>query len=179
MKLTYENIFLGAAVSKGEQRLTVYKINQKTFYAGNMDFEVFFGRYEKSPKGTTFKDFVAANKAELLSYEGFDITEEEIERGKTIGKKIDKNEKKFLSVHGERLIKEVFDTKYKKGRSFNYPLYDGSTEFHIVVANDDGKILFNMDNEYILFSVNTKKYFKIENVFAGTLKTETIPWNEV
>ena len=180
MKLTYDNIFLRAKVSNNIKNLIVYKINQKTFYAGEMDYEVFFNRYDKSLKGTTFKDFAAANKAGPFSYEDFNITEEEVNKGKTEGiKKITKEEKRLLSVKSEKLIKDIYDTKFKKSKNYKYPLYDGSTEFHIVVANDDEKVLFNMDNDYILFNIKTKKYKKIENTFIGTLKENNIPWNEV
>ena len=78
MKLTYENIFLGAVISKNDEKLIVYKINQKTFYAGKIDYDVFHNRYKMSKKGTTFKDFAATNKAGPFSYEGFEITEEEV-----------------------------------------------------------------------------------------------------
>lgn len=178
MNLTFDNIFLGAEVYQGTKKLIVYKINQKTFYAGEMDFEVFFNRYKIS-KGTTFKDFVASVKADLYSYEGFTITEIEVEKGKKIGvKKIDKDDKKFLSPKAEKTLKDIIETRVKKGRNCNYPLYDGNKEFHIVVAREDGKILLNMDDEYILFNVETRKYYKIENVFEGKLKEDNIPFDK-
>ncbi|OQB40553.1 MAG: hypothetical protein BWY04_01308 [candidate division CPR1 bacterium ADurb.Bin160] len=180
MKLTYENIFLGAVISKNDEKLIVYKINQKTFYAGKIDYDVFHNRYKMSKKGTTFKDFAATNKAGPFSYEGFEITEEEVNKGKTEGvKKISKEEKKILSAKTEKLIKDIYDFKFKRGKGYRYPIYDGSTELHLVVANVEDKVLFNMNNEYILFNVKTKKYKKLESVFIGTLKEKNIPWNEV
>lgn len=178
MKLTYENIFLSAEATFEGKNMFVYKINAKSFYAGTMPFEIFMDKYEKKPKSIVFKDFCTHNTAKQYTYEGFDISEEEVEKGKKIGiKKKDKDEKRYLSLKAEKLLRDVYTDKYKKGKSYQHPLYDDKTEFHVVEAHPDNKILLNIDNNYILFNMISKKYLFLEDVFKKELNSKNIPWD--
>ena len=132
MKLTYENIFLGAVVTKNNKNLIVYKINQKTFYAGEMNYEVFFNRYDKSIKGTTFKDFAAASKAGPFSYEDFNIVGKDgsvTRYEETItspeyeidNKELFKNAKEELSYEGFIVFKYIVGREWEIGRRRAFP----------------------------------------------------------
>lgn len=177
MNLTFENIFLGAKVSLEKIDLFIYKINIKTFYAGVLDYEVFLEKYENKSKEFTFKDFCKNIKAKQYDYAGFTIADAEVEKGKKIGsKKKNKDEKRYLSVKGEKILRDACE-KYKKGKSFNYPMYDDKTEFHILIVHPDGKALINIEDNYYLYNLVSKKFFFIEDVYKGILNENNIPWD--
>ena len=182
IKFTSDIAFLGCSIieEKTKKSYFVYKINAKTFYAGEMSYDQFISRFKVSQKGTTFKEFAAGVKAKSFSYEGFSISEAEVERGKKVGiKKEPKKEKKMLSTRGESAIRDAYILRYKKGKGCKYPMYDGTMEFHIVAAHPENKVLLNVEGQYVLYGLESKKFFVVEDVCSGKLTMATIPWGNV
>ena len=78
MKASAENVFVGATLTKGDEKYVVIKVNAKSMYvAKGITIDDYNRMYSLKPKGTTFKDFCEKNNIEMVKFGGFEIEESE------------------------------------------------------------------------------------------------------
>lgn len=176
MKFTYDNAFQGAKITKGEAILYVYKVNTKSFYAGNITFPQFEERYENRPSKQTFKEFCKQNDFKMLNYGDYEISDEE-EKKKAYSipssshDSIGKAEKLVIS-------KVVSEYEKKKKEVYCITIDVGKTTMRILKKNGSS-VLLNIDKNYYLYNMETSKTIKLGTIYDVTFTESTIPWENV
>ena len=164
MKLTKENIFIGAKVShqtEGEN-LYVYKVNDKSFYAGSKTLEEveYYNRVNPDSKTKIYSTFSSLMKAvggKQYTYDGFEINKEEAKRKETEEKiaQIKKEQKKYLTPSGEKLLKNLFKIKESGKGSWSHSNYVSKVQIILLEANSEGKCVVRVGSDVIFYDVKT------------------------
>lgn len=176
MKFTYDNAFQGAKITNGKTILYVYKVNAKSFYAGEITFPQFEERYENRPFKQTFKDLCKQNNFNMLSYGDYEISEEEAKK---------KSSSITLKSHdsigkAEKLVISKIISEYEKKKKEIYciTIDVGKTTMRILKKNGSS-VLLNINGDYYLYNIETSKTIKLGTVYDVTFTESTIPWENV
>ena len=164
LKLTSENAFLGAKVSKGKEVFYVVKINEKTIYASND--EDFLSFWEHKGKGITWKNFCEGHGGKSYKYEGFTINKEESEKKQKVEaqEEIQKTQKNYLKGQVKAKVQEAWKRflikKAKgKGKSYTGPIEGGDVRVNVVSGSVEAKaFLLNISGKYVFYFVEDDVY---------------------
>jgi len=174
LKVTCENIFVGARISKDGKFFSVVKVNQKSFYAADFSYDEYLEKWDVKSKGVTFKEFCKVWDIKSYKYTDlFEITEEEFGRKDKIQTSCDTYK---LDYRTKKSIVEQVDNAKKKGRVKLLQFDVGQKTIRILEVKDENLFL-NIDGDYVLFSLSTKESIKVGTVFD--YKEKEIPWNKL
>src|SRR5574344_1296267 len=180
MKLDSDKAFISAKIEdKNRKVLYIYKVNAKSFYAGEKTYPVYEQLYNERPPKQTFKNFCEAHGIKQDSYaDGFEIAEEELKKKEDAPKAVKKAS--ALIGKAEKLVIQKVLEQYskKKKKVFCLTLEVGKTTLRIVVQNGNS-LLLNIDDVYYLYNTETEKTEKLGDVFSTDLREETVPWERV
>ena len=176
MKLTSENAFVGASITGSDGvKLTVYKVNEKSFYAGVYPLEQYKEMFKNRDRGATFKMFCTKNNINMYSYDGWEIEEAEASKKEMA----DATVKAHVALKPEirKAIKAYFDECISKGESLRLSAiwYRGDV-IRIIVSNKESLVL-SIDGARYLYHVPTEETVLLEEEEA--LTEATIPWEKL
>lgn len=178
-KLSFENAFLGAKITKDKKEYYIYKINQKTFYFGALRYEVIKSRWENKTPDLTWKLLMSSVEGKTSDYEGFFLADEQ-DAEITIKKASEeKKEKKYLSKYAEIEIFKLFERFKKDKGSWRHQTEVSKEIFTIIAAKKEGIVLLSVDGNFVFFNLNTKKYTYWRPIQMNKNRTKEIPWPEV
>ena len=178
VKVTQDNVFLGAAIFRGKDKFHVYKVNAKTLYIGKEEEKVIAQKWENRPVGMKWIKFMDKQKAEKVSYDGLMISS--AEAGKKAGflaiKEARESMKDWLGKKGRALVKELFEVSRdqvttirgkkvvkKKGKSIQFIRNDvGKNKIYIIKMRKDGHILLRLNDAYLFYDINTEVYTRFD-----------------
>lgn len=177
MVFTSENAFLGAKISKGKETLYVYKVNGKSFYAGSITYPQFEERYSNRPAKQTFKDFCSQNGFKMLTYDGFEISEDEVKRKESAPAK---QKKSVVIGKAERLvIQKVLADFAKKKKDVRLLSFDVGKRTMRILCGKGPNLLLNIDGKYYLYNTETEKTAELGLVYDVSFSESTVPWEQV
>jgi len=178
MKVAPENIFPGARIKSGEITLTVVKVNQKTFYASEMNYAEFVEKFNSRLKGTTFLSFCKAYGIKSYKYtENFEIEENEFNR-KTIAEENTKDIYKLESWERADII-SMIDYFQKKEKSIRLFQFSSRSKLIRFLEQRENSYLLNIEGDYVLLSIDTNECIKIATVQDYCDKFKSVPWEKL
>lgn len=158
IKANSTNIFPGAIVFKGSEQLIVYKVNDKSFYAGKIPYQEFNNKINDSK--LTFTAFAKTNGVTKFEYGVIQVSEEEVNRkaGFIKMQEMVASQKKYLDKLGEKDIQEKFN-RFLKNKSYKYPSFIALKQIVVVAFNKDTKIaLLHINEDWTFYDLTTKIY---------------------
>lgn len=179
MKLDNKNIFLGAKVSTKGTFLYVYKVNAKSFYAGDKSFPQFEELYSNRPSKQTFKDFCKQNHFLMYEYTDFDITEEELKKKIDAPVKASKSKSSLIGKAEKLVINKILADYTRKKKSIYCLTIDVGRKTLFILKKDSNKLLINIDGTYILYNTETEKTVELGSVYDINFTENTVPWEKV
>lgn len=178
MKLTKDNAFVGARVThrtEGEN-LYVYKVNDKSFYAGPKTPEE-VEEYNKPSLDSkakiysTFSKLMKVVGGKQYQYKDFDIDENEAERKEKKEKidKLKKEQKKYLSPSAEKLVKKLYKISQSGKGSWGHSNFVNKTHIVLISVNNEGKCVVRSGSDVIFYHVETgiQRLFDYEKDKSG------------
>lgn len=147
MNLTKDNAFVGAKVShqtEGEN-LYVYKVNDKSFYAGAMPWEK-VEEFNDSGDYSTFSKLMEAVNGKQYQYKDFILVEDKI---------VAKNQRQYLTEPVENLIKELYDIKQSGKGSWDHSSFVNKVHVILIASNNDGKCVVRSGNDVVFYDIKT------------------------
>lgn len=175
MNISYDNIFVGCSITKGENKYTVIKKNQKSFYASEMPYSEFVDKWNNR-MGATFTAFCKAYDIKSYKYtDGFQIEENEFNR-KELAESNIKNDYKLESWEKKGISDELEYLKRKKRNPILYQ-FDCKKKMIRFLGMNGNSFLINIDGDYILYSLNTGECIKISTVYDYNYSS--IPWEKL
>lgn len=179
VKASAENVFVGAVVSKGEEKYLVIKVNSKSMYiAKDITLEDYNRIWDMRPKGETFKTFCEKHGYEMVKYDAYQVEENEAAK-KNVIEETKKASNDASSVFGKTekaILTELL--KYKKlHRLAN--IDTGNGVMRVLERKDDDKFFINVNKEYVLYNRTLDAVCDICSVFDYHEKYETVPWEKI
>lgn len=176
MKLTSENAFVGASITGSDGvKLIVYKVNEKSFYAGVYPLEQYKEMLKNKDRGATFKMFCTKNSINMYSYDGWEIDETEASKKEIAVATV----KSHIALKPEirKAIKAYFEECTKKGESLRLSAiwYRGDI-IRILVSNGESLVI-SIDGARYLYHVPSEETILLEEDEAPT--EATIPWEKL
>ena len=176
MKLTSENAFVGASITGSDGvKLIVYKVNEKSFYAGVYPLEQYKEMFKNRDRGATFKMFCTKNNINMYSYDGWEIDEAEASKKEIAAATV----KSHVSLKPEirKAIKDYYEECMKKGESLRLSAiwYRGDV-IRIIVSNKDSLVL-SIDGIRYLYHVPSEETITLGDDEA--LTEATVPWEKL
>lgn len=179
MKIAPENIFPGARIRLGEQFFYVIKVNAKSFYASTETYQNFIEGFNKKPKGMTFTAYCKLNDIKSYKYtENFEIEENEFSR-KAITVENSKNIYKLEKIEKSLIIERINFLKKKKRKIRLSPIFEAGKKRVFILEEKENSFLANIDDDYVLFSLDTDEWIKISTVYDFKEKFKTVPWEKL
>ncbi len=164
VKCTEDNVFVGAIVLKGDEKLYVYKVNAKSLYIGKEKEKNISARWENRTKGMKWVDFMKHYAGEKSTYDSLLISSEEVNKkaGFIKIKEARESMKDWLGASGKKIVKQIY-IDYKKGKKVSYFQREfGRHKLFLMGINKDGHILFRLDQAYLFFDVYTEVYTRFD-----------------
>lgn len=179
MKVAPENIFPGARIKLGEEILYVIKVNSKSFYASKETYQEFTEGFNRKPKGVTFVAYCKQNNVKSYSYsEGFEIDEGEVGR-KIVAVENSKNSYEIEKFEKGFIIERISSLRKKKQSVRLSPMFNIGSKRVFFLEENGNNFLANIDDNYILFSLETDEWIKISTVHDFKEKFDHIPWEKL
>lgn len=171
MKVSKENVFIGAQVEKDGRKMTVIKANEKSFYLAPTPIENYRLLWKTRPDKETFRDFCKRNSFPMESYSGWEIPEAEAERGRVQ----EISEKSGYSLSAA--VKKEIEEEEKKGKIrllVTFPTENGVAR--ILQKNGEDKYLLNCDGDYVLYNRTKSLSLKIGDAVHSV---KAVDWRRV
>ena len=177
VKVTQDNVFLGASIFRGKDKFYVYKVNAKTLYIGKTEEKVIAQKWENKPVGQKWIKFMEKQKGEKASYDGLTISTAEADKkaGFLAIKEARESMKNWLGKAGQKKVKELFEIsrdkkirvgkkiKTTKGKSVQFLRNDvGKNKIYIIKIRKDGHILLRLNDAYLFYDINTEVYTRFD-----------------
>lgn len=179
MRVAPENIFPGARIRLGEENYFVIKVNAKSFYASKITYLEFVEKYNSRAKGVTFTAFCKANNIKSYKYtEPFEIEENEFSR-KLIAKQNAETSYKLEKFEKNFIIEAINYRKKKKRPVKLMPVFQAGNKRVFVLEEKENSYLANIDNDYVLFCLDTDEWIKISTAYDYHDKYKQIPWERL
>lgn len=175
MKLTNENAFVGAKVTYNGKQMTVIKVNAKSFYATEMTLSEFNEKYDNRLVGATFVAF--CKSMDIFSYkysDNFEIDEKEISRKKIAEINAKQSAYTINSIERKGIENTIKDFAKKKRNLKLYQFTPQKRLIRFLEIRDENNFLLNIDNDYVLYSIETQESIKISTVYDYNYKE--VPW---
>ena len=179
MRVAPENIFPGARIKLGENDYFVIKVNAKSFYASKNTYQEFVEGFNKRLKNVTFTAYCKQHNIKSYKYvEPFEIEENEFNR-KAVAVENSKNTYE-LDKHEKAGIVDYINFLRKKKRSVRLSslLTIGNKKIFFLEEKNDC-FLVNINDDYIMFSLETDEWIKISTVYDFKEKFDHIPWEKL
>ena len=179
MKANADNVFVGAILTKGNEKFLAVKVNAKSMYiAKGMTLDEYNRIYSLKPKGMTFKDFCKANEIEMVKFEDFEIEEGEAAK-KAIVEETKSSAKSVTSAFGKAekaVLTELL--KYNKiQRLANISV--GDNIMRVMENKEDNRFLLNVNNNYILWNKELDASYFVCRVLDYKPGETKIPWDKI
>lgn len=174
MHVTNENIFVGARISQQDKTFSVIKVNAKSFYATSMSYDEYLDKWDSKFKGVTFKEFCKVWEINSYKYtDSFEITEDELKRKNTVSS----SSSYKLDYRVKRTIETEITNRKKRRKRVRFLQFESGSKTIRVIEENGNNYLLNIDNDYVLFSLDTKDCIKLCSVFE--YNEEKIPWEKL
>lgn len=178
MKASAENVFVGATLTKDNEKYVAIKVNAKSMYvAKGITIDDYNRMYSLKPKGTTFKDFCEKNNIEMVKFDGFEIEESEACKKAVIeeSKKASNN----VSAFG-KAEKAVLSDLLRYNKLHRLQTYGvGDTVMRVMENKDDNRFLLNVNNDYILYNKELDTSYFVCNIFDYKPGETIFPWEKI
>ena len=180
MKASAENVFVGAILTKDNEKFLAVKVNAKSMYvAKGITLEEYNRRYSLKAKGVTFKDFCKANNIEMVKFDGFEI--EETEAAKKAIVEESKSAKNNVSAFGKAekmVLTELL--KYNKLQKYaNIGVGDTVMRVMENKDNDRNRFLINVNNDYILWNKELDSSVFVCHLLDYKPGETIFPWEKI
>jgi hypothetical protein len=169
--LNKDNARLGAKITKNGKSFFIYKINDKSFYAGEETYPVIISKWENRVSGTTWKIFMEQNGGKQEEYKDFIL-----EKNPDVAYEAKRTKQKNpISATAEREVRKLYQRFLDdKGKSYRHIVEMGKEVFKIVEANKEKQVLLSVDGNFVFFDMEQDKYTKWREVSFGG--QSEIPW---
>lgn len=175
MKVAPINIFPGARIKLGNNYFTVIKVNAKSFYCTEMSFSDFMDKWNNRAKGVTFTSLCKYYDIKSHKYtEPFEIEENEFNR-KDLAETNNSQAYKLKEWEMKDLLDTISSFKKKKRDLRLYQFESRKSLIRILEIKNDSYLL-NINDDYVLISLNTGECIKISTVYDFKDKYDHVPW---
>lgn len=175
MRVAPNNIFPGARIRLGDNYFTVIKVNAKSFYCAEMSYSDYLDKWNNRAKGVTFTALCKYYDIKSHKYaESFEIEENEFNR-KDLAEA--NNSQSYKLKEWE--LKDLLDTISlfkKKKREIRLYQFESRKSLIRILEVKNNSYLLNVNNDYILISLDTGECIKISTVYDFKNKYDHIPW---
>jgi hypothetical protein len=153
IKLTAENVFVGAVVRHKEKTLNIYKVNKTTFWAGFPETQKVLDAWKAKDKELTWLKLMEQIEAKKLEFDDALLDEASISKKNCFIKKARKTVGSF-----DVCCRAEFAKLYKlflKDKSYRFPTACRcGKEFHAVKADKNENLLV-ISSDYSYYNYNT------------------------
>jgi hypothetical protein len=180
MKASADNVFVGAILTKDNEKFLAVKVNAKSMYvAKGITLEEYNRRYSLKAKGVTFKDFCKANNIEMVKFDGFEIEEKEAAKKSIVEES--KSAKNTISAFGKAekmVLTELL--KYNKLQKYAN-IGVGDTIMRVMENKDDdrNRFLINVNNDYILWNKELDSSVFVCHLLDYKPGETVFPWEKI
>jgi len=180
MKASADNVFVGAILTKDNEKFLAVKVNAKSMYvAKGITLEEYNRRYSLKAKGVTFKDFCKANNVEMVKFDGFEIEEKEAAKKSIVEES--KSAKNTISAFGKAekmVLTELL--KYNKLQKYAN-IGVGDTIMRVMENKDDdrNRFLINVNNDYILWNKELDSSVFVCHLLDYKPGETVFPWEKI
>lgn len=175
MRVAPENIFSGARIRLGNTDYTVIKVNAKSFYCTEMSYADFMDKWNNKAKGVTFTSLCKYYDIKSHKYtENFEIELNEFGRKQVA---LENNDKSYKLKEWE--MKDLLDTINsfkKKKRDIRLCQFESRKSLIRILEVNGNSFLLNINNDYVLLSLDTGECIKISTVYDFRERYDHIPW---
>lgn len=181
MKTSADNVFVGATLTKNNEKFLVVKVNAKSMYViKGITFDEYNRRYSLKTKEVTFKDFCKTNNVKMVKFDDFEIEESEAAK-KTIIEEAKASAKNVTSAFGKAekmVLTELL--KYNKLQKLA-TIGVGDTIMRVVENkdNDGNRFLLNVNGDYILYNKELDSSYFVCKVYDYTVGETKFPWEKI
>ena len=179
MKASADNVFVGAILTKDNEKFLVVKVNAKSMYvAKGMTLDEYSRRYSLKTKGVTFKDFCKANNVEMVKFDNFEIEESEAAK-KAIVEETKSSAKNVTSAFGKAekaVLTELL--KYNKIQKWAN-ICVGDNIMRVMENKDNNRFLLNVNNDYILWNKELDSSYFVCHLIDYKIGETQIPWDKI
>jgi hypothetical protein len=179
MKASADNVFVGAILTKDNEKFLAVKVNAKSMYvAKGMTLDEYNRRYSLKAKGVTFKDFCKANNIEMVKFDGFEIEENEAAK-KAIVEESKTSAKNVTSAFGKAekaVLTELL--KYNKIQKWAN-ISVGDNIMRVMENKDNNRFLLNVNNDYILWNKELDSSYFVCHLLDYKSGETQIPWDKI
>lgn len=181
MKASADNVFVGAILTKDNEKFLVVKVNAKSMYVvKGITIDEYNRMYSLKAKGTTFKDFCKANKIEMVKFDGFEIEESEVAK-KAIVEETKASAKNVTSAFGKAekmVLTELL--KYNKLQMMaTIGVGDNIMRVLENKDNDKNRFLININGDYILYNKELDSSYFVCKVYDYKIGETKFPWEKI
>ena len=172
-------LYVGCKVSyRKDMTLFVYKINEKTLYAGNLTLDELNKKLEYKKKEKTLTEFYKENNVLKLNYTDISISDEEYVKYKEIIKLATFAEKKQpFSKQEEAELRKFFNNARIKKMMCRSPL-DSKNFLVVVDLNIEMNLmLVHLEEKYYFYNVENRLTFQFDK--ERHYEKPNILWNKV
>lgn len=179
MKASADNVFVGAILTKDNEKFLAVKVNAKSMYvAKGMTLDEYNRRYSLKAKGVTFKDFCKANNIEMVKFDNFEIEETEAAK-KAIVEESKSSSKNVTSAFGkaEKMVLTELLKYNKLQRLANISV--GDNIIRVMENKDDNRFLLNVNNDYILWNKELDSSYFVCHLLDYKPGETEFPWEKI
>lgn len=180
MKASADNVFVGAILTKDNEKFLAVKVNAKSMYvAKGITLDEYNRRYSLKAKGVTFKDFCKANNVEMVKFDGFEIEEKEAAKKSIVEES--KSAKNTISAFG-KAEKMVLTELLKYNKLQKYATIGvGDTIMRVMENKDDdrNRFLINVNNDYILWNKELDSSVFVCHLLDYKPGETVFPWEKI
>lgn len=181
MKASADNVFVGATLTKDNEKFLAVKVNAKSMYvAKGITLDEYNRRYSLKAKGVTFKDFCKANNIEMVKFDGFEIEENEAAK-KTIVEESKASAKSVTSAFGkaEKMVLTELLKYNKLQRLATIGVGDNVMRVMENKDNDGNRFLLNVNGDYILYNRELDSSYFVCKVYDYKAGETEFPWEKI
>ena len=177
MKANADNVFVGAILTKDNEKYLVVKVNAKSMYvAKNFTMDKYNKMFSLKPKNETFKEFCKNNNIEMVKYDNFNIEEEEVSKKAVIENTKKSNNTSAFGKAEKMVLAELL--KYNKlHRLANITV--GNTVMRVMENKDNNRFLLNVNNDYILYNKELDSSYFVCKVLDYKQGETVFPWEKI
>jgi len=159
-----DNVFVGAIVYQrsSDEKFYVYKVNKKSMYVGKEEYKSIMDKWERRPKGTTWKNFMERHQGQMTKYDLWFISDEESSRKEAFEKinKTRKRQKPAMNKQAENQIRLLYEKMFLKGKTNYRYINEIRGDRVIVVLFDKNEWAFlNINGSHFLYDLRENLYF--------------------
>lgn len=161
-----ENTFEGAIVFNNEVKKYVYKVNKKTMYVGELDYNSMLTKWNNKIKGTTWKTLMGNIRADMVNFGVWKISSEEAAKKSSfdIINTIKKKQVTPMNKECENQVETLYHVFLKaeakmKGRiNYRFPCEVGRNRIIAIVFTKNRWSILNINGTLYFYDLDTKLY---------------------